>query len=120
MEESDKNKRNKKKKSEMKQKKKTQNNVNVQRLVTEKERKKLAKKNVQGHFGQLMLVNFSSKFSPHFGKKIFWWAWEKNTWVQPHFFPLSLPTKHTLKLLSLHFSLLNFPSSLKSLQTNTP
>ena len=83
MEESDKNKRNKKKKSEMKQKKKkkkkTQNNVNVQRLVTEKERKKLAKKNVQGHFGQLMLVNFSSKFSSHFGKKIFWWAREKNT-----------------------------------------
>ena len=89
MEESDKNKRNKKKKSEMKQKKKkkkkTQNNVNVQRLVTEKERKKLAKKNVQGHFGQLMLVNFSSKFSSHFGKKIFWWP-EKKTLESNHIF----------------------------------
>ena len=36
------------------------------------------------------------------------------------FFPLPLPTKHPLKLLSFHFSFLNFPSSLKSLQTTHP
>ena len=36
------------------------------------------------------------------------------------FFPLSLPTKHTLKILSLYFSLLNFSFPLKSLQTNIP
>ena len=31
------------------------------------------------------------------------------------FFPSRLPTKQPLKMLSFHFSLLNFPSSLKSL-----
>ena len=36
----------------------------------------------------------------------------------PLLFPL--PTKNPLKMLSLHFSLLNFPSSLKSLHTNIP
>ena len=36
------------------------------------------------------------------------------------FFSLPIPIKQPLKMLSLHFFLLNFPSSLKSLQTNIP
>ena len=47
-----------------------------------------------------------------------WWG--VNTWAPPLFFPSPFPTKQLLKILSLHFSLLNFPSSLKSLQTNIP
>ena len=66
------------------------------------------------HFGASV---FYPQFSPHFGEKTFWWAQEKTLGPYHIFFPLSLPTKHPLKLLSLHFSLLNFPSSLKSLQT---
>ena len=46
----------KRKISEIKQK--IQNNLNVHRLVTEK-KKMLAKKNVQGLFGQLTIVSFS-------------------------------------------------------------
>ena len=66
----------KRKISEIKQK--IQNNLNVHRLVTEK-KKMLAKKNVQGLFGQLTIVNFSPQFSPHFGERTFWLTQGKNT-----------------------------------------
>ena len=61
-------------------------------------------------------MSFSPCFSSNFGEKTFWWAQEENTWAPPLFFPLSLPIKHQMKFLYL----LNFLSSLKSLQTNTP
>ena len=42
-----------------------------------------------------------TKFFPHFGKKTFWWDKRENT--QP-LFPLPLPTKPPLKIISPFFS----------------
>lgn len=44
----------------------------------------------------------------------------ENTQVPPLFIPLISSIKHPLKIFSLYFSILNFPSSLKSFQTNRP
>ena len=42
---------------------------------------------------------FPIKFSPHFRKKTFWWAWRENTQTPPLFSPLPIPTKHLPKIL---------------------
>lgn len=44
----------------------------------------------------------------------------ENIQVPPLFIPLISSIKHPLKIFSLYFSILNFPSSLKSFQTNRP
>ena len=54
-----------------------------------------------------LYIEFSSQFSPHFGEKTFWWAWEKTP--SPHHFffvvsPPSLPIKHPLKIFYPLFS----------------
>ena len=113
MEESNKNKRKKKKKSEMKQKNSKQREC-VE--ISNRERKKKVSKE---ECARVFWAAHVSELLP----QVFSPFWEKNILVgprrkhlgPPHFFPLPLPTKHTLKLLSLNFSLLNFLSSLKFL-----
>ena len=60
-------------------------------------------------FWSAQIELFSHQFSPYFGGP------GRKHPGPTTFFPSSLPTKQLLKMLSLHFSLLNFPSSLKSL-----
>ena len=52
----------------------------------------------------------------HFGGR----AQGENTRALPLFFPLIVPTEHLLKSFSSSFSLIFFPSSLKSTLPNTP
>ena len=119
MEESDKNKRKKKKKkSEIKQKNPKQHEC--AQISDKEETKNVSKEECVGAFWAAHVSELLPQLFPLFWGENFLVAREENTWTSSHFFPLSLPTKHPLKLLSLHFSLLNLPSSLKSLQTNTP
>jgi len=55
----------------------------------------------------------STQFSSQFGGKTFWWDGEKTPGPH-HFFSLPPPNQTTIKMSVLHFSLLDFPSFLKS------
>ena len=84
------------------------------RKKKKKRKKKTTGKNnahvhyAHGHFGQLKLSFSPTSFLLILGA-------QREHPGPTTFFPSPLPTKQLLKMLSLHFSLLNFPSSLKSL-----
>lgn len=80
-----------------------------QRNWMKKEKKKGKAIDVDETHMQVHVNNFV-----YFKEKPFWWSHGRKQ-IPPHFF---FPTKHSIKHLSLHFSLLNLSSSLKSIQTN--
>ena len=91
---------------------------NRERKNQRKKGKKISQqKNVQENFGQLLFVSYPLSFLSHFGEKIFWQTGGECNQTPPLIFSSFLPTKHSLKTISLYFSLL--PSSIKSLKTNT-
>ena len=66
---------------------------------------------VNGYFGQLKLSFSSLSFSSILGRKLF--SEPRYKTPEPyHLFFLPFPTKQSLKMLFLHFSFLNFLSSL--------
>ena len=72
----------------------------------------------RGNCVQNTVSLFLSNFLLNLRRKYFGGPRKKTLESYYFFFSSSLLTKHSLKMLSLDFFLLNFPSSLKSLQTN--
>ena len=71
-----------------------------------------------GNFVQIFLFNFHSHFLSNLERLYFGGGGEKTGGSHQNLSSFPPSTKQPKTLFSLHFSLLHFPSSLKSLQTN--
>ena len=101
-----------------KRKKKIVGKPHLLRQVEVAQKKIVIIKRKCGQFCPNIFVQLSLSFSLQFGEIVFWRERRENWWVPPKSLLFSTLNQTTKKSFSLHFSLLHFPSSLKSLQKN--
>ena len=97
--------------------------ITSRKISCQKEKKK--KKKGTSTFQERVIQLFDSNYSLlllslQVGETEFWWAWRENSRGPPISLPLPLSTKHHSCSFSLLFSILFFPSSLKSSLLNIP